>query len=488
MVQITAQPLAPVALNDCRLPVSRSLAPAPTTPAVLTVAPPDDAPAPARRRLAALRPHPALRTLPLDAEHVAAFVPSVSQVAVLNRAAQALLAALPLSDAAQAEEALGAIAALDRLGLLADTADAAPQPPAPHPVLSAWLHVTNQCNLRCTYCYIAKDHTAMDEPTALAAVEAVFRAAAANGYREVALKYAGGEPLLALDTVAKMHRRARELAAAAGIALQASVLSNGVSVDERAVAALRALGLGLTISLDGPAPANDAQRPTLGGGPSALRAMRGIATAIAGGLSPAVAVTVTGASAAGLPELAGWLLERGVPFTVSLARDGACGGDRAALLRDEEQIVAGLRALYAQVERNPPPWSVLGALLDRTDLSQPHSHACAAGEHYLVIDQHGNVAKCQMTIREAVSSVRAADPLLELRLSPAGLRNLPVDEREGCASCEWRYWCGGGCPIATFRATGRFDVKSPNCNIYKALYPDLIRLEGRRLLALAGVS
>jgi uncharacterized protein len=128
---------------------------------------------------------------------------------------------------------------------------------------------------------------------------------------------------------------------------------------------------------------------------------------------------------------------------------------------------------------------VLGALLDRVDLSHPHATACAAGEHYLVIDQHGQVAKCQMTIREPVSSVAAADPLRELRLSPVGLRNLPVDEREGCAGCEWRYWCGGGCPIATFRATGRFDIKSPNCAIYKALYPDLIRLEGLRLLALS---
>jgi hypothetical protein len=36
--------------------------------------------------------------------------------------------------------------------------------------------------------------------------------------------------------------------------------------------------------------------------------------------------------------------------------------------------------------------------------------------------------------------------------------------------------------LTTYRATGRYDVKSPNCNIYKALFPEALRLEGLRLL------
>ena len=39
--------------------------------------------------------------------------------------------------------------------------------------------------------------------------------------------------------------------------------------------------------------------------------------------------------------------------------------------------------------------------------------------------------------------------------------------------------------MATFAATGRFDVRSPNCRIYKAVYPEAVRLEGLRLLAYA---
>ena len=52
--------------------------------------------------------------------------------------------------------------------------------------------------------------------------------------------------------------------------------------------------------------------------------------------------------------------------------------------------------------------------------------------------------------------------------------------------CEWKYFCTGGCPLESYRATGRYDVKSPNCNIYKTIFPEALRLEGLRLLKEAG--
>ncbi|MBI3151648.1 MAG: SPASM domain-containing protein, partial [Chloroflexi bacterium] len=66
-----------------------------------------------------------------------------------------------------------------------------------------------------------------------------------------------------------------------------------------------------------------------------------------------------------------------------------------------------------------------------------------------------------------------------------GLQNLPVMEKEGCSTCEWRHWCAGGCSLATYRSTGRYDVKSPNCNIYKSVFPEALKLEGLRILKYA---
>lgn len=59
-------------------------------------------------------------------------------------------------------------------------------------------------------------------------------------------------------------------------------------------------------------------------------------------------------------------------------------------------------------------------------------------------------------------------------------------EKEGCRDCAFRHQCAGGCPLETFRATGRWDVRSPNCNLYTTLLPRVWRLEGLRLMKANG--
>jgi uncharacterized protein len=130
---------------------------------------------------------------------------------------------------------------------------------------------------------------------------------------------------------------------------------------------------------------------------------------------------------------------------------------------------------------------VLGSVLDRGQLLQPRERSCGVGQDYVVIDQRGRVAKCHMEIERTLGDVFRHDPLQLVRrdTGPGTAQNLPVTEKAGCRDCTWRYWCTGGCAVATFRATGRSDIKSPNCSIYKAIYPEALRLEGMRLLRYA---
>lgn len=111
--------------------------------------------------------------------------------------------------------------------------------------------------------------------------------------------------------------------------------------------------------------------------------------------------------------------------------------------------------------------------------------SCGVGQDYVVIDQRGQVAKCHMEIERTLGDIFSDDPLQLVRRDETTALNLAVDEKAGCRDCTWRYWCSGGCTVATFRATGRYDIKSPNCNIYKAIYPQALRLEGLRLLKYA---
>jgi len=368
------------------------------------------------------------------------------------------------------------------LGLLIEPGCALP-PPAPADQLIAWLHVTNACNLRCTYCYLNKDNDAMSAATAFAAVDAVLRSAQIHGYRKVLLKYAGGEASLHLALVEQLHEYAQAQTQLMEIELAEVLLSNGVGLGSRKLQRIRDLGMRLMLSLDGPRAFHDAQRPRIGGQGSFDAALASVVGAQTLGIDLTISITVTGASAAGLPELLEWLLERAIHFSLNFYRECDASAGFRELQLDEQQLIAGMRAAYRVIERRLPRYSLLGALLDRANLGARHSRTCAVGENYLVIDQRGAIAKCQMEIERPVTTIWAADPLQIIRLDPTGVQNISVDDKVTCRSCEWKHWCAGGCAVATFRATGRYDIQSPNCAIYRALYPEVIRLEGLRLLA-----
>ncbi|NTU81872.1 MAG: SPASM domain-containing protein, partial [Chloroflexales bacterium] len=102
-----------------------------------------------------------------------------------------------------------------------------------------------------------------------------------------------------------------------------------------------------------------------------------------------------------------------------------------------------------------------------------------------VITHEGRVAQCQMALGQSQEASPGTD-LIAL-MAAGAVHNVSVDEKEGCRDCAWRYRCAGGCPILTLRATGRTDVRSPNCGIYQALLPATLRLEGLRILAANGV-
>ncbi len=358
-----------------------------------------------------------------------------------------------------------------------------PEAPRPTPTLTAWLHLTDRCNLRCAYCYLPHAPADMAPATGRDAVAATFRSAHTHSYRRVKLKYAGGEPLLAFPQIQSLHGYARTLAKQQGVELEGVVLTNGTLLTPEIIAGMQALGLKLMVSLDGAGPAHDAQRPYTDGHGSFADVRRGIATAFAGGLVPNVSVTVTGRSAAGLPETVAWLLAHRLPFGLNFYREHDRAAEQRDLRLEEERIVAGMLAAYQVIASDIPAYSMLTSLADRANLAVPHRRTCGACRDYLVFDTQGRVAKCQMDIHHPVAHCRDADPLGVLRDCSQGMSNPEVTEKDVCRECEWRYWCAGGCPLEAYRTTGRYDAPSPNCAIYRALYPEIVRLEGLRLYA-----
>lgn len=441
--------------------------------------------------------NPSLQTIPLDADYRALFIPSSGRPAVLNGSAMLVFDAFtqPLARSDLLADWHGVwedtlsctVDGLARLRFLIPPDTPALQPPPDGAkTLVAWLHVTNACNLRCHYCYLRKTNEAMTSGVGRAAINAVFRSAAAHSFSTVKIKYAGGEPTLNFPMVITLHKYAAELAQQYCCTLDEVVLSNGVGLTHSMIDAMLAHNLRLMISLDGVGKIHDSQRIFSNGAGSFLVVSHAVERARTMGLIPDISITVTDRNVNALPETIAWVLDRDLPFRINFYRENGVSTPFKDLQLSEARLIDGMRAAFKVVEANLPKRSLLASLVDRANLSVPHTRTCGVGSNYMVIDHQGHIAKCQMQIERSITSVEAKDPLSLIHANQIGIQNLPVDKKDECRDCQWRYWCGGGCPLATHRVTGRYDVKSPNCDIYKALYPEVLRLEGLRLLKYVG--
>lgn len=414
-----------------------------------------------------------------------------SSPVVLNKSAIDILELF--STPTSIQDAIASISDVDRdraeiiiqhmimLGLISSPDYVKPTKQAPK-TLTAWLHVTNECNLRCDYCYITKTPDKMDVEQGRQSVDAVFRSAIANGFQSVKLKFAGGESTMNFSLLLELFDYARSQALEKGLGLAGVVLTNGVGITERMIDALQERKIKLSISLDGVGEYHDAQRKFINGKGSFHLVERSLDRLAARGLAPSITITVSNRNLEGLPQVVDFVLQRNLPFTINFYRENECSTGHVDLAYNDEKIIEAMKKAFAVIENNLPPHSLLGSLVDRARLDAPHSKPCGVGDSYLVIDQNGKVAKCHMEIERSITDVSMPDPLKLIQLDQIGIQNVSVEEKEGCRDCTWRYWCAGGCPALTYRVTGRYDIKSPNCHIYKALFPEVLRLEGLRLL------
>jgi uncharacterized protein len=351
-----------------------------------------------------------------------------------------------------------------------------------HAKLTAWLHITDRCNLRCAYCYLPHSKKDMPVEVGKKAVDILFSTAQKHKYTSIKIKYAGGEPLIKFDVVSTLHQYALHLSQVTGISVDGIVLSNGTLLKEKTISTMRELGLRLMISVDGLGQTHDIQRVYANGQGSFRDVSYAVEMGVSYGLVPDVSVTISGRNAAHLKDLMVWLLDYELPFSLNFYRENQLSQSESDLALEDDVIINGVLSAYKVIESRLPKRSFLASLVDRANLSASHLRTCGVGQDYMVFDYRGGISKCQMQIFKPVVSIDSEDPLTLLREDTEGLLNLHVDRKIECQACSWKYWCAGGCAFVTHRHTGRYDVKSPNCKIYKALFPAALGLEAKRLL------
>ncbi len=120
------------------------------------------------------------------------------------------------------------------------------------------LHLTDDCNLRCRYCYIKKSGHSIKPAIARKAIDFIVKFTRRDPYTSVI--FIGGEPLLKLDYMKKLMTYAR------GKGVKSfGIISNGTLLDRRNLDFLAENRFFMHLSLDGVKKAQDSCRPMRGG-------------------------------------------------------------------------------------------------------------------------------------------------------------------------------------------------------------------------------
>lgn len=362
-----------------------------------------------------------------------------------------------VADLADHVRALGAVIGEDGIVALLGSAQRhgviGGGPAMPHPSATpetprlgtVHLKLTNDCNLRCSYCY-ARSGGASDSLSATELAGLAAEVAALSPHVDYVLS--GGEPLL--------HPSCLDFAEAVVVAGNAvHLLTNGTRVDRAVAARIAGVCALVKISIDGITEATHAHTRGRGNHASAVAAVELL---LEMGAPIMVAMTVTRANAHEVPAMA-------KRYGRNLTFQPFFGAGRG---RDHDALAIG-GAEYHDILFKAAGVAPMGAIERVLSRARGRGiHKCALGDSEISISEGGNVYPCQlMEDADHLAGNIRVTPLREIyRSSPVlrRARELTVERIDGCEACPVRLVCGGACRARAWHETGRDDVSGNFCD------------------------
>lgn len=342
-------------------------------------------------------------------------------------------------------------------------------PPSSSKLKSAYLHVTQRCNLRCIGCY-SLDETrsnAVDAPLehVLKAVAELARGGISN------LVISGGEPLLRND-LPKIAQFAKDECSIPFI----DILTNGTLVDKTSISALRGLASRVSVSFDGYA---DDQPSFIRGKQRFSQLSKAIGTIHDCGISTHIIVTIHSQNIDELEEYSNLAKRLGATINFSLLscpENTSGAGNLTPNEHDLERLALNMVEFdrAAKVSVSDAPLS--SSLRVRKN--------CGAGVRTVSVTADGSVYPCHLLHIDALKMGNLFEDSIETVLQSTVSRDfscIDVSALKHCSSCQVRQFCGGGCRARSLFSFGSLTEKDPYCSLMTTFYNQIGYLLSRSL-------
>jgi uncharacterized protein len=315
------------------------------------------------------------------------------------------------------------------------------------------LNVSSTCNLACGYCYAGRggfggaQSSAMSWNVARGAIDLLL--SSANPAAPITIGFIGGEPFLSRKLIRKAVEYCWEKARQRRLTVRFAVTTNGTVLAREDIEFLRAYPFAVTVSIDGGAASQDAQRPSVTGHSSfaALRDSIGPLLETPGLAKVAARATVVRANLEigdRFDEIIGLgFREAGFsPVRIGPSEYRLRQGDWRLYL--DSMIGVARRELKAALSGEPIRLSNLAIALKQLHRGFSMPYPCGAGGGYFSVAADGTWYACHRAIGQPSYALGGNEGLDEIRRA-SFLQSRHVHAQSECRVCWARYLCSGGC-------------------------------------------
>lgn len=346
---------------------------------------------------------------------------------------------------------------------------------------SFWVDLTNQCNFRCTYCYIDRKKEVIDPEMFRLLLERLMANEKNYPYRDIVFVLAGGEPLLYFDVFKRMVGVIKDFQKkyTGKVKTEILAITNGSLLTDEKARYLKKEDVKVALSFDGTEDVHNQTRRFVDGSGTYPYVLRGLRIAKKHGILANVITTVTQKNIMHLSEWVKFLLAERVGFQLQFYKKTTPSCLDKPLLFNNRTIGAYLKAVEAIFDHYrtmPAGAPSLPIFLESGKLPFFTSeYACAAGHNYFTITSNCEIKVCP-TSGIKIPFDKVPDFIVAARKSSQKLVDYSVNSNPICRECLWKYLCKGGCKMEQF--VMNMTDKRPNaCMFYRKLIPYILELQ-----------
>lgn len=352
------------------------------------------------------------------------------------------------------------------------------------------LNVTQNCNLRCKYCYVKKTNFSSSFMTLDTAIRAVDFILKSKDLESLGISFYGGEPLLNFPVIQGTIKYASEEARKIGLPeVKYHLTTNGTLLTDEIIDFLKEYEINVMISIDGTAAIHDAVRVTpTGEGTHSLvldRLQKLMHNSGRHKVSTSGVVTNRGRLKEAYDYLAQLsLLDIKLSYVRYLDESEYALSDtqKKEYMEDMRKIAWECTEMLLKGVR-PPYYNFENNILQLWKRSK-RSYFCPAGVRRFGISPGGDVYPCGPAAAMDEWKLGSLREGLDEDARESWAAVASFENREECQECWARYLCAGGCPLRLVRSFDeqRCEINKHSTRLAIAIYAT-VREKNEMMLA-----